>query len=160
MLTPPRMKLAPMILACRATRSRQKERPVKSINRGMTPLNTASTQSTTAAMPHTPGRLMTYDRPAQFVLRSYGGMLVCTPPAVCHGENLMILLRGLKNVLRERTRYVSYLVSSLDSAIIDYLVGMGVGDHASANPGLHGYPLLYPLDGKVRRGLPLFASQT
>jgi hypothetical protein len=60
---------------------------------------------------------------------------------------------------RAQRAYEVCFVSRILS-IIDYLVGMGVGDHASANPGLHGYPLLYPLDGKVRRGLPPFASQT
>jgi hypothetical protein len=118
----------------------------------MIPLSTAGTHLTTAAMPHTPGRLMTYDRPVPFALRYYGGTLACMPPVVCPGENLIILHRGLRNARRERTRYVSYLLSFLE---IILGAGMGVGDHASANSGLHSYPLLYSLDGKVRRELPL-----
>lgn len=58
---------------------------------------------------------MTFSRLTLFVLRSYVGTLVYTRPVACRGGNLTTLLMELKNVLRERTRYVfcMYLLGNL-----------------------------------------------
>jgi hypothetical protein len=157
-MTRPKMKLTLMVLAHRAILNVTHQpwgHVRKSTSRDMCMIPPRLSLAS-ASSSHIPGRLMSFGRLTLFVPHSYGGTLECTRLAACHGENLMNLLRESKSALRERTRYMFCASSSREYSMNDFRIGMGVRDYAPANSSFYGYPLLYTLDGEVRRGCIFF----